>query len=358
MAVLERGPGGLFRLLNRAPSTIATFWPELKSKADSLNPADAFLFLEDFIPRAIVHWDSQPADALESGIWTELDEEGEEQLFEAIAMQIDKKDLLLIKVPVEHKTRSFFQVAREQRLEYEQLLQEINKREVLLHCIVHDLSNPLAGIKGSLSLLQDENGLDEDSNELLRIGISQAEKMQNLIRGILNTFANDVKQLLPSVVSIDSAPDIASVAEETAKSMSATAGQQQISIEVVQIPQEGGSFKVVGDQERLERVLFNLLTNAIRHAPAHSTITIRISEEEDRVTTSVLDQGNGVPDQLVSTLFDRFSQGRENAGQAGLGLYFCRLTVEQWGGKINYMENEDGGACFMFSLPKPDYHVK
>ena len=205
--------------------------------------------------------------------------------------------------------------------------------------------------------MKDENGLDEDSNELLRIGISQAEKMQKLIRGILSTFANDVKQLLPSVVSIDSAPDISAVAVETAKSMSATAAQQGISIEVIQTPKEGGNFKVVGDQERLERVLFNLLTNAIRHAPAKSTITIRINEEEDRITTCVLDQGTGVPDNLVSTLFDRFSQGGENAGQAGLGLYFCRLTVEQWGGKINYMESEEGGACFMFTLPKPNSHV-
>ena len=108
MAVLERGQDGRFKLLTSVPPAIASFWPELTNNTEQLDPAAAFLFLEDFIPRAIIHWDSDQNEPLESGIWTELDEAGEEQLFEATAMRIDTKDLLLIKVPVENKTRSFF----------------------------------------------------------------------------------------------------------------------------------------------------------------------------------------------------------------------------------------------------------
>jgi len=61
----------------------------------------------------------------------------------------------------------------------------------------------------------------------------------------------------------------------------------------------------------------------------------------------------GVPKDKVYRLFRKFAQGSGKTGQVGLGLYFCRITIEGWGGAIGYHPSPLGGACFWFRLPKP-----
>ena len=276
----------------------------------------------------------------------------ESSLLQAMALFIDEHPILLIRVPHEQESRSIYQHAREQRLENEHLIEEINKREVLLHCIVHDLSNPLSGIKGALDVIHMEELIEPDGTELVEMGLRQAKKMQNLIRSILSTFANEVKPLVPTLIGEDVAPDLTECATEVAQSLSATALLKGIHIEVDATP-SSRPLKVVGETERLERVLFNLLANAIRHTPAGRQIKISIKDEEKYVGAYVQDEGSGVPEHLIEHLFERFSQGADNVGQAGLGLYFCRITVEKWGGTIGYQTADNGGACFWFRLPKP-----
>ena len=120
--------------------------------------------------------------------------------------------------------------------------------------------------------------------------------------------------------------------------------------------EERTPLKVTGETERLERVLYNLLANAIRHSTEGQTISVRVEEDGDFIQTSVEDEGAGVPEALVEGLFDRFVQGASHTGQVGLGLYFCKITVEGWGGSIGYTPGKTGGACFWFRLPKPVRH--
>ena len=78
-----------------------------------------------------------------------------------------------------------------------------------------------------------------------------------------------------------------------------------------------------------------------------------MTDEDQSIRFSIEDAGEGVPQHEVSRLFRKFTQGAGKTGQVGLGLYFCRITIESWGGTIGYTASPLGGACFWFRLPKP-----
>ncbi|MEZ4700683.1 MAG: HAMP domain-containing sensor histidine kinase [Rhodothermales bacterium] len=352
IAVLEHAGDRAFTWMSETPAWMRALWPAAGDDRERLLPGEHFLFLDDFIDRAVAHWAGGAADPLNSGVWTETGPDGADILLEATARTIEDRPLLLIRIPPQQQTWGIFQQAREQRLEYEHLLDEINKREILLHCIVHDLSNPLAGIRGSLTLPEQEAMVQPDGFELLRISLNQTEKMQRSIRSILQTFSVEARQLMPSLVGAEVAPEMDRCARHVVASMSATSALRGVHL-VVDAGDGAADWRVAGEAERLERVFFNLVANALRYATEGETITIRLHAEDAYIHASVEDQGPGVPEALVPSLFHRFTQGDDRPGQAGLGLYFCRITVEQWGGTVGYRPAPEGGACFWFRLPRP-----
>jgi signal transduction histidine kinase len=113
-----------------------------------------------------------------------------------------------------------------------------------------------------------------------------------------------------------------------------------------------GSFgsRVIGDEMRLFRVLTNLLDNALRHSPTGATVVVTARCEDGTIWLSVDDEGPGVLPELVPHLFEKFSRGRDPAAGTGLGLFYCRITLEDWGGGIGYEPRSDGGARFWVRL--------
>ena len=354
VAVLERRGDMVFDLVGEAPSWLEALWPESTGRS-GLTPTNTFLYLEHFMFDAKHHWSSGESKWLSSGPWTEVDPSGKSWVLEAIALKVKGTELLLIKFPTsDHDTvRDLLQEGREQGLEYSRLLKEINKREVLLHCIVHDLSTPLASIKGSLSLLQEDNLVDNEGTNLLNIGLKQVVKMQDLIKDILSTFARDVEPLLPHVVSAEDAPNIVECVSEVATVMKPVADLEKVAVLVDAKELDPSEVQVVADSNRLERVIFNLVENAIRHAPEQSEIRLKVEDRGRSVWTGIADEGPGVEKELKPRLFQKFARGSSRPGKEGLGLYFCRITVEGWGGNIGYEPRDEGGSLFWFELPKP-----
>ena len=125
---------------------------------------------------------------------------------------------------------------------------------------------------------------------------------------------------------------------------------------MVLAPEHRDCWRVTGHAEKLERVLYNLLENAVRHTPVGSTVTIRLVDEEGSIRVAVEDQGSGLEPGLADKLFERFRQGERSPGKAGLGLFFCRIMVKRWGGEIGCQPLSSGGAQFWFQLPKPKPH--
>jgi len=106
--------------------------------------------------------------------------------------------------------------------------------------------------------------------------------------------------------------------------------------------------------EQIQRVLFNLIQNAIRHTPADGSVTVRASSIEDAVQVEVLDTGHGIPEAERELVFKAFVQGGDRAsrsnGSAGLGLAISRAIVEAHGGRI-WIEDAHAGTSVRFSLP-------
>ena len=354
IAVLQRGEGGAFSLIGEPPEWLQQICPALPLNGSLWHPEHHLLYLAHFIQEAEEIWLGDHSSQLTSDVWTEEDAGGKEWLLEAIAMKVGQENLLLLKFPSNdfQTLRSVYQEARDQSLKHFTLLKEIDKREVLLHCTVHDLSAPLAGIRASLWLMHEDKMVQPVGEEFLSIGLEQVDKMQGLIEDTLSTFSTRSKPLLQSAVNLEDAPKIDESIKDVTEALAAMASLKGVTFRVASEGPEDTDWKTVGDHARLERILFNLLENALRHTRDETMVVIRLRDEGNSVRVSIKDQGHGVPDSMIDKLFEKFAQGDNAMGKAGLGLYFCKITVESWGGEIGCLPNMKDGACFWFTLPK------
>ena len=174
-----------------------------------------------------------------------------------------------------------------------------------------------------------------------------------MIRGILETFAAEVQALDSFETDAETAPDLRDCVREARAQLEPAFLTEGASLAVPEALLGGEPLPVVGRRDRLVRVLCNLLDNALRHGPRGGRVQLTLDEERGGVVVGVEDEGPGVPAELRASLFDKFAQGPAARGISGLGLYYCRLTVERWGGSIGCEDRPEGGARFWFRLPQP-----
>jgi len=113
--------------------------------------------------------------------------------------------------------------------------------------------------------------------------------------------------------------------------------------------------RVLGDVAQLERVAGNLLDNAIAHTPSGGHIQVSVAEQEGKIEVCISDTGPGVPAEYREVIFERFTRvpGTKRRKEGfGLGLYFCRQTIEAQGGQIWVEPGPDNiGSRFVYTLP-------
>ncbi len=354
--ILERLEPGSFRIIGTIPAWLSLFCRRnLQSGMVLLIPQEEFPFLENFLIDAEEFWLQGSDTKLKSGAWIEYDRRGNERYLEASAVCLEDKRILLIGLQCEdyREKQSIIQKARENQLNFEQLVKENQKKEILIHCIIHDIAGQLSGINCCLALLEFEN-LTAKGKERLEIGRRQSIKQEMLIREVLDAFSADVQSLESFNVDIENAPNILSVAQEVIQFLTPAFALNKIKLRlnVQGADTSTADWRVVGDKSRLERVLSNLAENAFRHSPSESTIVINLRQDNELIFAAVDDEGSGVRPNEVANLFQKFSQGNK-PGRIGLGLYFCRITVERWGGEIGYSPRPENGSRFWFHLLKP-----
>ncbi|MFB2977881.1 sensor histidine kinase [Microseira sp. BLCC-F43] len=190
------------------------------------------------------------------------------------------------------------------------------------------------------------------ARKFLEIGKSQAMQQGMLIREILNAFSADMESMENFIFDPDLAPDVATAVKEIVDGFRPSFAMSNINLCLGSNIDRLEESKAVGEKLHLDRVLFNLVENAFRHSPPHTTVTVDVSDEGEFLLLTVEDEGAGLSPDIVNRLFQKFVQGKGKTGRAGLGLYFCRITVESWGGTIGYTLRQSGGSRFWVRLRK------
>ena len=226
------------------------------------------------------------------------------------------------------------------------LLHELQEQQrVFIHTISHDLRNPLAVIQGYARLLQDDL---PDQDDIIQQSISaiirSARRMDVMIEDMVDAARLDGGQLQLhlSLVNLDNYLD------NYLQRMAPSLDVHRVHLEITDpLP------PVSADYDRMERIITNLLSNALKYSNADSPVVVRVTPSEHEVVISVIDAGCGIAPEDLSRVFQRFfrAEHRGNVEGLGLGLYITRMLVEAHGGKV-WLESTPGeGSTFSFTLP-------
>lgn len=362
--LLEEGPDGAFRPTSEPQHWLSELCGWSAADARVLAIDDPIDFLSAFLGEARSFFAASRAgeegrrSIVSSGVWTEVLPLGpggalEDTSFEAHAIAQPEAGPGLVAVErldssMDEK-QTALQKRRDAQLSLEGLAREVEIKDVLLHCIVHDLRGPLASIAGALGLLAKGDLDAPERAELIEVGLRQARRQEQMIDGVLDLFAAEYAALQEFEVDPETAPDLVAIARETCARQSPAFEVEGVRLEA-DLP--ASRRRIKGRADRLERVLANLLGNARRHAAKGTSVELRVRDLSDGACeVAVLDRGPGVAKKLRPRLFRRFVQGG-GGGAAGLGLYYVAMTVERWGGAVRYEDRAGGGAAFYVTLPR------
>ena len=350
-AVFEDVGAGELNTVGPVPEWFGRVFGADAGKHRRFVPADSSPFLENFLADAERVWAAGGAERAESGAWIERGTDGREVALEAEACVLDGRRILLLTNQQERfdETSRRLQTAREEKLAHERLRREIQTKEILLHCIVHDLSQPLTALRGCLSLLT--MGLPpEKVREVAEIADRQTRKQEGMIRDVLKAFSSEMAALQSG--GAGQTADLAQAAREVAAEYAAAFASQGATLALDPRLEAPGDWRATGEPERLRRMFTNFLENALRYSPAGTTTTVGVEEDGAFLRAFVDDQGPGLPEGITAgNLFRLFGKGKESTGKAGLGLYFCKITAERWGGNVGCESRAEGGTRFWFRLP-------
>jgi len=226
-------------------------------------------------------------------------------------------------------------------------LQEANRaREDILRTVSHDLRNPLASILGQAELLERRlagAGAERELHSAETIAAS-ARRMNTMIQDLVDMARSESGQLRLERRRVD----LRAFASDLKERLAATLDTARIDL---QVPE--GLPPLLADPDRLDRILTNLWTNALKYSTPGTPVTVHARLEDGWVITSVTDRGPGIPPEDLPRLFQRYfrPRGGERREGVGLGLYITRMLVEAHGGRV-WAESQLGvGSTFSFSLP-------
>ncbi len=219
-------------------------------------------------------------------------------------------------------------------------------KDEFIGMVSHELRNPLTVVIGALSVAQSAGLAEDELQELLRDAATGAEDLADIIENLLELSRHQAGRLgLQREVS-----DVMRITQSVTDKL-----KSKSAIHCLTTDFPPGLPRALADPVRVERVLHNLVENAIKYSPKGGDVRVSAKHEDSRVVVAVSDQGIGIAPEAQARLFGSFE--RLNAleshgiGGLGLGLRVCRVLVEAHGGGI-WLESTPGkGTTFYFSLP-------
>ncbi|WP_190250470.1 ATP-binding protein, partial [Dactylosporangium sucinum] len=226
-----------------------------------------------------------------------------------------------------------------------QSLEEVDKlRTALLSAVSHDLRTPLASAKAAIGSLRshDVEFSPDDTDELLATAEESLDKLTRLVENLLDMSRLQAGALALTLQPVDVADAVAMASADRADAVR------------VAVPDDVP--EVAADPALLERVLVNLLANAVRYSPPGHAPLISASEHAGQVEIRVVDHGPGIPAEDRDRVFQPFQRlgDRDNATGVGLGLALSRGLAEAMGGTLTPDDTPGGGLTMTLALPSAD----
>jgi len=218
-------------------------------------------------------------------------------------------------------------------------------REEYVHIISHDLRSPLTVALGRAQMIQRAPGKPDSVRKSADAIVTSLQRLNAMIQDLVDSTRLEIGQMKPKLRPVDLRSFILDLKERLAGTLEA----ERIHVSVPE-----GLPPVSADPVQLERILMNLLTNALKYSAPGTPVTVSVAQRDGQVVTSVIDQGRGIPPEDLPHLFERFFRSRLARQQReglGLGLYITKMLVEAHGGRI-WVQSELGkGSTFSFTLP-------
>jgi signal transduction histidine kinase len=217
-------------------------------------------------------------------------------------------------------------------------------RRDLVASISHDLRTPLAALRLMLAAIEDEVVDDATRARYVATMHTHVRALGSMVDDLFELSRVEAGDLDWSIRQVE----LRELVDETVAAMRAQAEARGVSVaaELAPLPSPARA-----DPERLQRVLFNLIQNAIRHTPADGSVTVRAEPAGEWVEIEVADTGVGIPREDRERLFEPSTQGQADGdGGTGLGLAISRAIVEAHGGRI-WLADSDVGTRVRFVIP-------
>ncbi len=239
--------------------------------------------------------------------------------------------------------REHYELVRRQR---DDLIRLQLQKERLSAFVVHDLKNPVSTLDLHAQLLLKDPSLTPRARESVQHIRDEARSLSRMILNLLDISKSEEGRLVARPTSVD----LRALTAEIFEAFELRARNAQLTLE-----RQVDVVEILADRDLLRRVLENLVDNALRHAPAQSTLRLSAVPGGGATLIRIADAGRGIPPEQREKVFEPFVQGEAEAALAtrtgrGLGLAFSRLAVEAHGGTI-WVEDAHPGAVFCVRLP-------
>lgn len=260
------------------------------------------------------------------------------------------------------KIKTFYRIYEQNRKlneVQEKLLEEIefrkqaeHKKDEFISIASHELKTPLTSVKGYIQLLQRSLNRDDKTMALnhLEKASTQLEKLNELIVDLL-----DISKIESGKMKFN---------------MKSFCADNMVNNAIEMLQQSNPDFKIsklgktdemiFGDEMRLEQVVINFITNAIKYAPGTNQVNVTTNIKEEKLYLAVKDFGIGISKEQQDKIFDKFYRVEDNSNRfngLGIGLYICSEIINRHGGTIGVKSVPDEGSEFYFIIPTTEEEI-
>ena len=229
----------------------------------------------------------------------------------------------------------------------EEVLELTHSRLVFFTNISHELRTPLTLIADPVEMLLEDTGIKGKSRELLKMVQRNALALQQLVSNILDFRKIQNGKMELKLYRFDIVKTLAMWVGD----FQLTAERKQISLHL-DVDDLKGSHEMIADQEKISRIVFNLLSNALKYTPAGGEIFVSLKDEGANLRLDVRDTGKGISQDEADKIFERFFQAKGAASGTGIGLALVKSFVELHHGEARVESELGKGSDFIVVIPR------